>query len=853
MSLQTLRVLRSVRHAVPIAAAVILIACGGRVGTGGGIANPPVDSTAPTVPTNVRTSAVTDTTLTVMWDASSDGGGSGVASYRLFRNNSQIGGTITTAQFADSSLTAGTTYTYAVQAIDGAGNVSAQSGTVQALTTGTPPGGGGGGGQSGLDARPSNTTCLATTQPASGASVARTQVFPNLSFSNFVLLLQVPTDNTKWYAVDQSGIVKMFDNVNNTSTATNYVDITGRVNFGGEAGLLGMAFDPGFATNHRVYLSYTADPTVGGAVLESRISRFTESGGVLNPGSEEILLTIPQPFTNHNGGNIAFGPDGLLYAGFGDGGSGGDPDNHSQDRSILLGKMIRIDVSGNGAYVIPAANPYPSGAGTARCQAGTTTANTKCQEIYAYGFRNPWRWSFDRASTTPDLWIGDVGQDTYEEVDRVQSGGGNYGWRLREAAHCFNPSSGCGTTANGAPLIDPVAEYDHSLGASITGGYVYRGTAISSLVGRYVFADFVSGRLFALLPAAGGGALTRTELLATGNSISSFAQGNDGELYYLDYGGSIFKLVPGAGGGANPIKALLSQTGCMSSTDITQPAAGLIPFAPAASFWSDGASKARWMALPDGARITVENDGDWTFPNGTVLVKNFTLSGNLIETRLFMRHTDTGNWGGYTYRWNTAHTEANLVSGGLDDAIGGQTWPYPSEAQCLQCHTSAASFSLSLETKQLNTTFHYASTNRDANQLTTLQAIGLFANTLTTQPAYPDPFDVAQPVAERARTYLHVNCSQCHRPNGGTPVTMDLRFATSIASTNTCNVVPTAGDLGVTGARVILPGDASKSVLYLRANRRGTNQMPPLASHQIDTQGVALLQSWINGMTATCQ
>jgi uncharacterized repeat protein (TIGR03806 family) len=799
------------------------------------------------VPANIRTSAVTDTTLTVMWDASTDAG-SGVAGYRLLRNNTQIGGTINATQFADTGLTPGTSYTYAVQAVDVAGNVSAQSGTVQALTTGTPPGIPGG--PSGLDTRPSNTSCLATTQPVTNASVDDTEVFQNLNFSNLVLLLQAPGDNTKWYAVEQGGTVRVFDNVNNVSTASTYIDATDRVVMNGESGLLSMAFDPNYATNRFVYLSYNGNATNGG-VVESRISRFTESGGTLNKASEQVLLRIPQPFFNHKGGNIQFGPDGMLYAGFGDGGDGGDPQGNGQNRSTLLGKFIRIDVSGTGAYAIPAGNAF-TGSGTARCETGPANGNLLCQEIYAYGFRNPWRWSFDRASATTDMWIGDVGQGAWEEVDRVQSSGGNYGWKIREGAHCFSPSSNCPTTANGAPLIDPVAEYDRNVGQSITGGYVYRGSAIPSLVGRYVFGDFVTGRVFALVPAAGGG-FTRTTLLSPGASISSFAQGNDGELYYLDYGGSIFKLVAGAGAPNNPIKPLLSQTGCMSSTDITQPASGLIPYAPVAPFWSDGASKARWMALPDGARITVENDGDWTFPSGTVLVKNFTLNGSLIETRLFMRHTDTGNWGGYTYRWNTNHTEANLVTGGLIDTIGTQSWTYPSEAQCLQCHTSAAGFSLSLETKQLNSTFHYASTNRDANQLTTLQAIGLFANTLTPQPAYADPFDAAQPVADRARSYLHVNCSQCHRPNGGTPVNLDLRFATGIAATNTCNIAPTAGTLGVTGARIILPGDASKSVLYLRMNTRGANQMPPLASHQVDTQGAALLQSWINGMTGTCQ
>ncbi len=707
--------------------------------------------------------------------------------------------------------------------------------------------GGGGGGDSGasdppppsaptggLDSRPSNTTCLATPEPGFGVSVSSTRVFPNLSFQSPVLLLQAPGDDAKWYVLQQNGLMLTFST---TGSASTFVDLRDRVAVIGEGGLLGMAFDPNYATNNRVYLSYTANPTVSGSVLESRISRFGMSGGVLNAASESILLTIAQPYTNHKGGNIAFGPDNLLYAGFGDGGSGGDPENRSQNRSVLFGKMLRVDVSGGGAYTIPADNPYASGA---RCETGQASGGAMCAEIFAYGFRNPWRWSFDKAAATPDLWVGDVGQNAWEEVDRVKSGG-NYGWRIREGAHCYNASS-CATSSNGDPLIDPVAEYGRSLGSSITGGYVYRGTAIPALVGRYVFGDFGSGAIFALLPDSGGTLQVR-QILATGAAISSFGQGNDGELYYADFsGGGLYKLVPDAAP-ASPIKTQLSQTGCMSSTNPTQPAAGLIPYTPVAQFWSDGAEKTRWMALPDNTKITVEADGDWTFPNGTVLVKNFTLNGQLIETRLFMRHTDSGNWGGYTYRWNSAHTDATLVSGGLTETIGSQDWTYPSEAQCLQCHTSAAGRSLGLETRQLNSTITYPATGRSANQLTTLQNIGMFANTLAVQDAYPDG----------ARSYLHTNCAQCHRPNGGTPVSLDLRFSTAIDATNACNVVPASGDLGVADARIIAPGDASKSVLYLRMNRRDANQMPPLASHVVDTKGAALIQTWINAMGATCQ
>ncbi len=701
----------------------------------------------------------------------------------------------------------------------------------------------------GLDARPSNTTCLATGEPGFAISVSSARVFPNLTFQSPVLLLQPPGDNSTWYVVEQRGVVKSFTNADSTAITSVFIDLQGVVASGGEAGLLGMAFDPGYVSNHRVYLSYTANPTVSGSVFESRISRFEVSGSTLNPASESVLMTLAQPYANHNGGYIAFGPDNLLYAGFGDGGSAGDPENRSQNRSVLFGKMLRIDVSGSGAYAVPAGNPF-AGAGSARCQSGEAAGAAICGEIYAYGFRNPWRWSFDKASPTPDLWVGDVGQDAWEEVDRVQAGG-NYGWRLREGAHCFNPTTNCPTTANGAALIDPVAEYSHSLGISITGGYVYRGTAIPDLVGRYVFGDFGSGRIFALLPVAGG-ALQLTEILSSGAQISSFAQGSDGELYFVNYAGSLHKLVPGTAS-PNPIKTLLSQTGCMSAANPAQPAAGLVPYTPAAQFWSDGANKTRWMALPDNTRITVESDGDWTFPKGTVLVKNFTLNGQLIETRLFMRYTDSGNWGGYTYRWNSTRTDAQLVSGGLTETLGAQSWTYPSEAQCVQCHTNAAGGSLGLETRQLNSSITYPATGRSANQLTTLQGIGMFANTLAVQDAYPDPYDPAQSTVGRARAYLHTNCSQCHRPNGGTPVSLDLRFSTAIAATNTCSVTPTSGDLGVPGAQVIAPGDASKSVLYLRMNRRDANQMPPVASHVVDTQGAALLQQWINAMGAGCQ
>jgi uncharacterized repeat protein (TIGR03806 family) len=296
----------------------------------------------------------------------------------------------------------------------------------------------------------------------------------------------------------------------------------------------------------------------------------------------------------------------------------------------------------------------------------------------------------------------------------------------------------------------------------------------------------------------------------------------------------------------------LSDTGCVDASNPTQPASGLIPYAPDAPFWSDGAVKERWIGLPDGQNITVRVDGDWDFPNGTVLMKNFRLNDRLIETRLFMRHPD-GIWAGYSYEWNAQGSDATLVRGGKRVTVGGQTWIYPSEAQCLQCHTEAAGRSLGLETQQLAFNITYPQTGRTAHQLVTLDAI----NTLTppiANPAdvtpYPDPTGTAGTPGERARAYLHTNCSQCHRPGGPTSSNMDLRYATALADTHACDAVPTLGDLGIADARLIAPGAAARSVVPARMNLRGVeNAMPPVGlGARVDTQGVALIRDWINSL-----
>ena len=601
----------------------------------------------------------------------------------------------------------------------------------------------------------------------------------------------------------------------------------------------------------------------GASPVENRISRFTTSNGgtSVDPASEQTILRLikNQPDGNHNGGNIVFGPDGFLYIGTGDGGSAGDPNNNAQNQNVLFGKMLRIDVTPATGYAIPAGASGNPNAANAQCTNGSGAA--ACPEIFAYGLRNPWRWSFDRQ--TGDLWVGDVGQDTREEVDVVRRGG-NYGWHIREASICYNPSSGCTTSG----LTDPLVEYTHSTGNSVTGGFVYRGTRLPALAGRYVFADFVSNRVFVFQPPNALVAATPRVVFTASNAvttapdnISAFGQSNDGELYVVGYNGGLYSL-QAAAGAVDTIPAQLTQTGCVNASNAMLPESGLIPYVPNAPFWSDGATKERWLALPDGSNIapqpsTAQSSGDWDFPNGTVLVKNFRLNNQLIETRLFMRHPD-GIWAGYTYEWNSAQTDATRVVGGKAKMIGTQTWIYPSEAECMECHTAAAGRSLGLETAQQNGNLTYPQTGRTVNQITTLNTINLFNSPITaapaTLPAYPDPFGTVGTLAERARSYLNSNCSQCHRPGGPTPSAMDLRYWTVIAQTGICNVAPSAGDLGIgASARIVAPGDAAHSVLLARVNRRGAQQMPPIGTTVIDANGVALLQQWIGGMGANCQ
>jgi hypothetical protein len=364
---------------------------------------------------------------------------------------------------------------------------------------------------------------------AGGAAAAGAQSWPYLKpvriADGFDLPLHVThagDGSGRLFVVEQRGRIKIVRNGIVASTA--FLDITGRVTCCGETGLLSVAFPPGYASKGYFYVDYTA--TINNQ-LKSVVARYHVTGNpdVADPNSEEVLLTVDQPFSNHNGGQLAFGPDGFLYISLGDGGSGGDPGNRAQNQGELLGKILRIDVeSGVAPYAVPLSNPFVGVSGYR-------------PEIWALGLRNPWRLSFDRA--TGDLWIGDVGQNAWEEIDfqRVTSRGGeNYGWNVMEGAHCYNAS-----TCNQTGLTLPIAEYDHTVGCSVTGGRVHRNATEAALDGIYFFGDYCSGRIWGLRPNGAGWQVRL--LLDTPFNISSFGEDEAGSLYFTDLaGGSLYRL-----------------------------------------------------------------------------------------------------------------------------------------------------------------------------------------------------------------------------------------------------------------------------------------------------------------------
>ncbi len=708
-------------------------------------------------------------------------------------------------------------------------------------------GGGGGAGGYGLTERVAVTDLTFPLSVPTPGSVDAVDAFPALtaSFASPVFVTAAPGDSSRLFVVEQRGRVRVVTNPATATAFSTFLDISDRVTATmGEEGLLGLAFDPSYATNGRFYVNYVA---AGASPRDSVVSRFTRTSATsADAASEVVLLRYSQPYANHNGGMLAFGSDGYLYDGTGDGGSADDPGNRALDLASLLGKILRIDVntaSPGLSYGIPADNPFVATPGARG-------------EIYAYGLRNPWRFSFDRVGGA--MWCGDVGQYAREEVDVIVKGG-NYGWRAREGTI----SHSTGDLGRG-PFVEPVHDYGRDVGNCVIGGYVYRGSSVPSLYGAYVYADEGSGRVFAL--TTDGVSVTGNVELTNLSEISSFGEDAGGELLVCRYGlGRIQKFVPRGGGGGGSFPATLSATGIYADLGSLAPSPGLVPYDVNAPLWSDGAEKDRFLALPGVERITFSVDGAYEFPVGTVLVKTFRLplvkgdaaTAVKIETRVLL--LTPGGWEGYSYRWRDDGSDADLLTDADTRALtivdasapGGsyaQTWRFPSRGDCMRCHTAAAGFVLGLTTRQLNRDHAYPA--RVDNQLRAWDHVGLFDVGLPTPaslPAHPDPADASAPVEARARAYLDANCSTCHRPGGPSAAAIDLRSTVSTASMNVGGVPPQFGNVGLSGPSIVQWGSHANSVLWARVRALDGNRMPPLGSSVRDPAGEALVGSWIDG------
>lgn len=637
----------------------------------------------------------------------------------------------------------------------------------------------------------------------------------------------------------------------------------------------GLEFDPDFPTNKQVYVCYVVrNPKVSGQWEGgSRVSRFTVTGDppTCDLTSEKLIISWLQG--GHNGGCLKFGPDGCLYVSTGDGGFAFPPDGRKsgQDMTTLVGKILRIDVrreESGKAYAIPSDNPFvklPAARG----------------EIWAYGVRNPWKMSFDRA--TGALWVGDVGWELWELIYRVNKGD-NYGWSIVEGRQSVHPDGARGPT----PIVPPTIEIPHTDGASVTGGFVYRGKQFPELVGQYIFGDWETRRIWGV-PVDAADLNDYREVVEPTVRIVDFAEDAAGELYLLDHDdGGIYALArnpPPAASEKFPAK--LSETGLFRSVPKHEPAAGVVPFVVNVEQWSDHAQAERWLALPGDGGIRVHGAArpapgsmfsrQMDYPLNSVLLKTLSLdmvqgdasTRRRIETQVL--HFDGREWQGYTYRWNDAQTDAELVGRAGESAqftvrdasapsgVREQAWRFVSRSECIRCHNPWSEYALAFNLPQLNRRHDYGGDS--INQITALRQLGVLDDLIDYDPANPTqalplvppeklpaltpPKNAREDLNARARSYLHVNCGHCHRFNGGGASYIYLQHDLSLADTKLLGAKPTQGGFGIAEAEIVAAGDPFRSTLFYRLAKIGPGHMPRLGAEMIDSQGLHLLHDWI--------
>ncbi|MFT5465282.1 MAG: glucose/arabinose dehydrogenase/mono/diheme cytochrome c family protein [Verrucomicrobiales bacterium] len=595
--------------------------------------------------------------------------------------------------------------------------------------------------------------------------------------------------------------------------------------------VLGMTIHPDFAENGEIFVFYRTSVRKPDS---SRISRFRlcqiDQQLLIEPGSEEIIITFGGG--GHNGGHLGFGPDGMLYFLVGDleVPSPPDPQNTGQDLSDLAGSVMRIDVENitkEHPYRVPEDNPFVDVSGAR-------------PEIWAYGLRNPWKLCFH--PKTNDLWVGDVGWELWEMLYKIERGA-NYGWSIVEGPQPIKPLQNPGPQ----PVITPpIKAHSHQEMASITGGYVFDSERLPDLRGAYVYSDFVTGRTYGLWHD--GETEQRHEFIAdTRLKVVSFGQAAAGEIVFLNWDDgpqTLHRLV------RNPKAKVptdfpqkLSETGIFTDVTAQEPSPGVYDFEINAPIWQDGAEADYWVCMPDngGFRTQVQDRRNapllrFRKPKDTVLAKTISIGETRVETQIL--HFD-GYWNGYTYRWNEAQTEADLVPvEGLDAEVAGQPWRFHSRAECTRCHGGNFNRLLAFTPGQIDI----------ADQLERFRSLNLvddaFVDFAETEPL-TNPHDDTADLNVRARSWLHANCAHCHRVSGGGSVPMQMQAASPLDLMDLVDVTPTKGGFDLEDPKLIVPGNPYRSVLYYRSATSGLGHMPMLGAKTIDESGVRVIRDWI--------